>query len=115
MAENKVTVNSVVLLGAVHMDFTTEAGDHVLGVQVWYSYLRGDSSDRQVGAVPAKAWFPGSAMWPKFKSLAGQYPVFAELVEVRRSTTKGMIVGASDFDVLTADPRLNTPALATVR
>ncbi len=115
MAENKVTINTVVILGAIRMEFVGEEGEKVLGVRVWYSFVRAQPSDREVGSVPANAWFRGDDTWPKYKALAGQYPVFAELQEVRRSTNKGVVIGASDFDILPGDPRISAPVLAGAR
>ncbi len=104
-AENRVTENSVVLLGAVRMQFTGDDGEKVQGVQVHYAYLRGEHSDRQVGAVAEKAWFGGFDQWPKYQAIAGHFPVFAEMVAARRSTNKGVKIVAADFDILAGDPR----------
>ncbi len=120
MAENKLGPNTVILLGAVRMEFSGDDGKAVLGVQVHYVFLLGENSARQAGSVPLKAWFDGDDTWPKYKALAGQYPCFADVVERRQMTNKGMKLVASDFDILPGDPRVrpaavpSAPVLASV-
>jgi hypothetical protein len=105
----KVTENTVILLGAIRMEFPGEKGEMVAGVQVHYAYLLSETTERQAGSVAEKGWFHGFDKWPKYQALAGQYPCFAEMVPVRRSTNKGVKIVPIDFDILEADPRRSAP------